>query len=325
VISLFPCVNPFTKFLDMKTSLILLTCSALLTFSFSRAAEKPLSIAVLDLSAPKGLEAEAEKLTLLLGVHLSQKAEFQMVERVEIEKLLSEQELSLTGTIDTATASKIGHIVGAQILITGRVLDVGGKHMAVAKIIGVETSRVSSVSTEFTSLEEVTTAAEKMTELLTQRLKDPQSAFTTKEESWDEMIARLKKALPAGVPLPSVRVAIPEEHISRRVPDPAAQTEIQKVLQELGFKIVDGGPADFSIEGEAFSERASQRGQMIFCKARLEVKVADAKKEKIWVDRQTTSAVDLAENVAGKTALQKAGRSIADRVVTDFFSRKLPH
>jgi hypothetical protein len=300
----------------MKTSLFYFICSTLLSLSFIDGAEKPLTIAVLGLSAPKELESEAEKLSLLLIVHLSENAEFHLVERVEIDKLLSEQELSLTGTMDTGTAAKIGHIVGAQVLITGRVLNVGGKHMAVVKIIGVETSRVSSISTEFASLEDVSVAAEKMAELLTQRLKDPQSAFTAKEESWDDMIARLKKALPTGTALPSVRVTIPEEHISRRVPDPAAQTEIQKILQELGFKLVEAGPADFSIEGEAFSERASQRGQMIFCKARLE--------EKIWVDRQTTSAVDLAENVAGKSALQKAGRAVADRLVTDYFSNKVP-
>lgn len=60
---------------------------------------------------------------------------------------------------------------------------------------------------------------------------------------------------------------------------------------------------------------------MIFCKARLEVKVADAKREKIHVDRQTSAAVDLAENIAGKSALQKAGRSVADRLVTGFFAK----
>ena len=306
----------------MKTRLIL-TCIALLFFTSMHASENQLSVAVLGMSAPKELEAEAEKLTLLLGVHLSENVEFNMVERVEIDKLLGEQELTLTGTIDTTTAAKVGHLIGAQILISGRVINVGGKHMAVAKIIGVETSRVSSVSTEFASAENITEAAQTMTQLITERLKNPKSGFTAKEESWEEMISRLKKALPPGVTLPSVRVAIPEEHISQRVPDPAAQTEIQKVLQEVGFKLVDGVPADFSIEGEAFSERASQRGQMIFCKARLEVKVADSKKEKLWVDRQTTSAVDLAENVAGKSALQKAGRAIAERVVTDFLAKTI--
>ena len=305
----------------MKTQLILLVGSLLSFVSLTAAEPAPLSVAVLVLGSAKDVEAEAEKLTLLLGVHLSANPELQMIERAEIDKLLGEQELSLTGTIDNATAAKIGHITGAQILVSGRLTTVGGKRMAVAKVIGVETSRVVSVAGEFADANGIDAAAKKMSEDISARLRDPKAAFTTKEEPWDEMIARLKKTLPAGGALPSVRVAIPEEHISRRVPDPAAQTEVQRVLQELGFKLVESGPADYTIEGEAFSERAGQRGQMIFCKARLEVKVADAKREKIHVDRQTSAAVDLAENIAGKSALQKAGRSVADRLVTGFFAK----
>lgn len=305
----------------MKTKLILLLGS-LLSFTTLTASEPaPLSVAVLGLGSAKEVESEAEKLTLLLGVHLSANPELQMVERAEIDKLLGEQELTLTGTIDNATAAKIGHITGAQILVSGRLMTVGGKRMAVAKIIGVETSRVVSVSGEFADANGIDAAAKKMSEDITARLRDPKAAFTAKEESWDEMIARLKSKLPAGAARPSVRVAIPEEHIARRVPDPAAQTEVQRILQELGFKLVESGPADYTIEGEAFSERAGQRGQMIFCKARLEVKVADAKREKIHVDRQTSAAVDLAENIAGKAALQKAGRTVADRLVTGFFAK----
>lgn len=305
----------------MKTRLILLAGSLLSFVSLPAAEPAPLSVAVLGLGAAKDAEAEAEKLTLLLGVHLSANPELQMVERAEIDKVLGEQELSLTGTIDTATAAKIGHITGAQILVSGRLTTVGGKRMAVAKVIGVETSRVVSVAGEFADANGIDAAAKKMSDDITARLRDPKAAFTAQEETWEAMIARLKKSLPAGGARPSVRIAIPEEHISRRVPDPAAQTEVQRVLQELGFKLVESGSADYTIEGEAFSERAGQRGQMIFCKARLEVKVADAKREKIHVDRQTCAAVDLAENIAGKSALQKAGRSVADRLVTGFFAK----
>jgi hypothetical protein len=305
----------------MKTHLILLMGGLLPFCSLTAAEPVPLSVAVLGLDAAKEAEQEAEKLTLLLSVHLSAHAELQMVERAEIDKLLGEQELTLSGTIDGATAAKIGHITGAQILVSGRVMTVGGKRTAVAKVIGVETSRVVSVSGEYADANGIDAAAKKMSNDIADRLRDPKVAFTAKEESWDDMIARLKKCLPAGVERPTVRVAIPEEHISRRVPDPAAQTEMQRVLQELGFKLVESGPADYTIEGEAFSERAGQRGQMVFCKARLEVKVADAKREKIHVDRQTSAAVDLAENIAGKSALQKAGRSVADRLITAFFAK----
>lgn len=287
------------------------------------AGQVPMSVAVLGLGASKDLEPEAEKLSLLLGVRLSEHPEFQMVERVEIEKMLGEQELALTGTIQQETAAKIGHMIGAQVLITGRLLEVGGKRMAVVKLIGVETSRVVSVSAEFADAAGVDDAAKKVAAQVAERLQDPKSGFTAEEESWDAMIARLKTLLPAEGEKPSVRVIIPEQHLTRRVPDPAAQTEIQRVLQQLGFKLVENGTADYIIDGEAFSERGGQRGQMIFCKARLEVKVTDVKQEKIWVDRQTCTAIDLAENIAAKSALQQAGRSVAERLVAQYFAVRL--
>ncbi|WP_395740077.1 CsgG/HfaB family protein [Prosthecobacter sp.] len=307
----------------MKTSLLFLFSLLLACTALSAAEPAPLSVAVLGFGAQKDIEPESEKLALLLGVQLSEHPELQLVERVEIEKVLSEQELSLTGTIQPDTAAKIGHIIGAQVLITGRLIDVSGKRMAVVKLIGVETSRVVSVSAEFAGEPGVADAAKKLSGQITEKLRDPKSAFTAEVESWDAMIVRLKALLPAGKERPSVRVQIPEQHLTRRVPDPAAQTELQRVLQQLGFTLVDSGPADYTVEGEAFSERGGQRGQMIFCKARLEVKVANAKHDKIWVDRQTSSAVDLAENIAAKTALQHAGRSVAERLVAQYFAASL--
>ena len=307
----------------MKTSLAFLISIFQVCGSLSAAEPVPLSVAVLGFGGQKDIEPEAEKLALLLGVQLSEHPEFQLVERVEIDKVLGEQELTLTGTIQQDTAAKIGHIIGAQVLITGRLIDVGGKRMAVVKLIGVETSRVVSVSAELTGEPGVAEAAKKLSGQIVEKLHDPKSAFIAEAESWDAMITRLKGLLPVGKEWPSVRVQIPEQHLTRHVPDPAAQTEVQRVLQQLGFKLVESGPADYVVEGEAFSERAGQRGQMIFCKARLEVKVADAKREKIWVDRQTSSAIDLAENIAAKSALQLAGRSVVERLVVQLFAASL--
>jgi hypothetical protein len=51
-------------------------------------------------------------------------------------------------------------------------------------------------------------------------------------------------------------------------------------------------------------------------KARLEVKALDRASGKVLaVGRQTSVAVDLAEHIAGKTALQDAAVSIAERIL----------
>src|SRR5690606_28626327 len=103
----------------------------------------------------------------------------------------------------------------------------------------------------------------------------------------------------------------------RRVPDPAAQTEIQKTLQDLGFPLVDKeSAAQAVITGEALSELGARHANLVSCRARVEVVVKrDPKGDGIQVDREISVAADLAENIAAKSALQRAGGSLAERLV----------
>ena len=147
-------------------------------------------------------------------------------------------------------------------------------------------------------------------------ISDHRGDLVASPETPEARVERLRKLIPAGKAPGSVHVAVSEEHMTRRVPDPAVETEIQHTLQALGFKIVDqADKADWRVTGEAFSERGMQRGNLITCRARAEVKAQRAGSEAISVDRQTSVAVDLAEHVAGKSALQSAGASLAERLV----------
>jgi ribosome maturation factor RimP len=59
-----------------------------------------------------------------------------------------------------------------------------------------------------------------------------------------------------------------------------------------------------------------RHGNLVSVKARLEVKAVDQASGKIVaVDRQTTVAVDLTEQIAAKTALQQASAAIAERLL----------
>ena len=42
-----------------------------------------------------------------------------LVERAELEKVLGEAELGLSGTVSPETAARIGHLTGAKVLVTG--------------------------------------------------------------------------------------------------------------------------------------------------------------------------------------------------------------
>jgi hypothetical protein len=58
-----------------------------------------------------------------------------------------------------------------------------------------------------------------------------------------------------------------------------------------------------------------RKGNLISCKARVELKAQKRTGEILAVDRQTSVAVDVAEQTAAKTALQQAAAELAERLV----------
>src|SRR5439155_1151755 len=102
-----------------------------------------LTVAVFDFeSRDDGMRDAGRNAATLIGADLSANPHIITVERAELEKILGEQELGLSGTVNPETAAKVGHLTGAKVLITGRAFMVERQLMVVAKIIGTETSRV---------------------------------------------------------------------------------------------------------------------------------------------------------------------------------------
>ena len=100
--------------------------------------------------------------------------------------------------------------------------------------------------------------------------------------------------------------------------DPAAETELDLILMECGFKLVDEKSkehADLEITGDAFSAFGLRKGNLISCKARVELKAQRRNGDIVAVDRRTSMAVDIAEQTAAKTALQQAAMDLAERLI----------
>lgn len=137
---------------------------------------------------------------------------------------------------------------------------------------------------------------------------------------------------------PTVMVIIPEVHITRRVPDPAGETEIIKTLINAGFRVLDPSVykairdseelsnavknhdaaaasrigarfgADIIIFGEAFSESTGLQNGMQSCRARVEARAVSTYNAQILgADGKHAGGLDNAELVAGKAALRNAG------------------
>jgi TolB-like protein len=77
---------------------------------------------------------------------LSQAEELTIVERQQLESVLNEQALSMTGLMDSSTAKTIGKMVGAQYIIGGKINQSGKWIRIDARIVQVATGEVKSVS-----------------------------------------------------------------------------------------------------------------------------------------------------------------------------------
>jgi hypothetical protein len=143
--------------------------------------------------------------------------------------------------------------------------------------------------------------------------------LVAKFEKQDDLIARLQKQY-EGKKFPPVSISIPERHIGSPTIDPAAQTEVSFILQKLGAVVADEKDTtvkpDLQIMGEAFSEFGMRKGNLVSCKARVELKAIDKTSGRvIFIDRQTAVAVDLSEHLAGKTAIQNAAAKLTERML----------
>jgi TolB-like protein len=302
----------------MKTLLACLVLVAALPKA-AISAEPPLTVAVFDFqSTDEGVRDLGPKVSALLNATLSADARVMTVERAELDKALGEQELGLSGTIAPASAAKIGQLTGAQVLITGRVMKADNETLIIAKIISAETGRVFGATGKLNAKESLADSATALANSIAEVATKNAGVLVGKAETLDDLINKIKGGLPEGR-RPTIMVHIPEQHIGRPITDPAAETELAMIFRECGFKVNDeksAGRSDYALVGEAFSERGMQRGNLISCRARVEVKLRNlATGELVASDRQVSSGVDLGEHVAAKSALQNAARELAVRLV----------
>ena len=283
------------------------------------AADEVYSVAVFDFESQGEMARDLGKqIATLVNANLSAEPNLILVERAELDKALGEQELGLSGTVTPESAAKVGQLTGAKVLVTGRVFKTDTELFIVAKIIGTETSRVYGELVKGGVDAPISDLSESLAKKIAADVTQKGDTLVAKVETREDRVAKIKKEL-EGKKLPMVSVKIAEQHFGQPVIDPAAQTELSLILQQCGFTLADDNSTNrpaIEITGEAFSEFAMSKGNLKSCRARIEIKARDvASGNIISVDRQTSVAVDIAEHVAAKTALQNGADELSERLL----------
>ena len=265
------------------------------------------------------MQGKAVEASTILGAQLSTNGDIWTIERAEIDKVLGEQTMALSGLNDPTTAAKTGKLLGAKVLLTGRLIPTGNSIVVVAKLISTETSRVFGETVTVSKAESLEKPSADLADKIGKLLAAQHDSFSPTFVTTEERIAALKKIID-GKKLPSVQVNIAEVDLSRVAIDPAVETEFKKVLQQLGFEVIEpkfsNNQADVVITGEALSQTGARRGQLVSARARAEIKaVRRSDGTLLDADRETAVAVDIAEATAGKTALQDAALILIERAV----------
>lgn len=260
------------------------------------------------------------KVTALLNAALSSDPNVWMVERQNLDDILKEHDLNLSGMVDTSQAIRIGTLTGAKIMVIGSVFAEDKDIHIVAKIIGTETSRMFGSSAKMGPQDSLDKIVKQLSENIAKTIKDRTSVLIAPPLRVEDRLERMVKKM-GDKKRPSVNIQIMEQHVGYPVStiniESTATLEMAGFCKGTGFQVLDSEKkADIRIVGEGVSEFSGRRGNLVSVKARVEVKAVDSKTDEVLAtDRATAVEVDLTDQIAGKKAIQMAVAKIAERLL----------
>lgn len=123
----------------MKRALVLLSVLALSSLTVGLFAQQKPRIAVIKIEnkSPYGSNQIGPALEDWLVEGLVQSGKFRVMERKDLESVLTEQGLSLSGAVDEKTAVQAGKLLGCQLVVLGAVTDFSVKKSGASGAFGL--------------------------------------------------------------------------------------------------------------------------------------------------------------------------------------------
>ncbi len=109
--------------------------------SESRAASKT-RVAVIDFEQKAFQEFQGKQIGEIVAewliTSLANTGRFEVVERAQLQKILKEQQLGISGVINQETAAKMGELLGVKVIVSGSVIQIGNTYDVNARLISVQ-------------------------------------------------------------------------------------------------------------------------------------------------------------------------------------------
>ncbi len=129
-------------------------------------------------SAPVG-----KAVSSMLVTELSERDGMRVIERSQLQDLLQEQRLALSGRVDESTAIEVGKMLGVQYMVFGQATSVMNQMRLDMRAVNVETSEVLEVQKLSDQADQLLSLVVRMADLFTAKLQlDPPSARPDVEE-----------------------------------------------------------------------------------------------------------------------------------------------
>mgnify|MGYP001000699657 CR=1 FL=1 len=149
--------------------LLVFSCATFSAQSDGMDGEDHYVIAIFDFELEadiKGYEALATDVPRALTEAFIRGGIFRPVERSSLEKLLQEQEFSVSGLVDQNTAVKVGKIAGARYALVGSIVIIKEQIRMSCRVIDVQTGEIVYAKSTFGALADIFELEEELAYLI---------------------------------------------------------------------------------------------------------------------------------------------------------------